>query len=316
MQMSGEIVQDYAPGSPAHFFFQFPSVKRICSSSCLNAHKEKFSDESMGASLLELEKYSESKSLKHSIKIESSRRLIQEVEPLFIDIFINEYYRRGITLNGKIEIVNEMRKFICDKSIRFFHKLNDSERNNQIRMIAFYHLQKIGEHVRLRKSFKGKTKIYMIERERYIVNPKDLVDIIDSDGVQNKKMYDFFISHSFLDGDLVLQIIKQLNAKGYTAYCDWTSDNEFLKRSNAGKLTEVVLQKRISQSNMVLFVSTINSTNEQGLAKTKWLDMELNYASSIGKKLYTFNFTEIKSPFTELKFRFSNENFILDNDFL
>ncbi|EIJ2376140.1 hypothetical protein WOB69_08305 [Vibrio parahaemolyticus] len=72
----------------------------------------------------------------------------------------------------KIEIFNELKKYECNKTIDFFQKINDSERNNQIRRMAFEHLQKIGAFLRLRKN-------YTTERGPFDVTPKDLVDRIE-----------------------------------------------------------------------------------------------------------------------------------------
>ena len=68
------------------------------------------------------------------------------------------------TIDEKIEIVKELEKYECEKSTEFFSKLNDSEKNEQIRRIAFNHLQSIGKYVKLRKNFDGKKKQYICRR--------------------------------------------------------------------------------------------------------------------------------------------------------
>ena len=74
---------------------------------------------------------------------------------------ISAYHKKGNTIEDKLEIFKEIQKFDCDRATQFFYKLNDSERNNQIRNMAFQHLQNTGHYVKLRKNFKGKKKIYM-----------------------------------------------------------------------------------------------------------------------------------------------------------
>ena len=95
--------------------------------------------------------------------------------------------KQVFTIRDKIEIFNELKKYECQKTTDFFHKLNDCERNNQIRRMAFEHLQKIGVFVRLRKNFKGKSKSYMTERDPFNVTPKDLVARIEEKSLQSKK---------------------------------------------------------------------------------------------------------------------------------
>ena len=49
---------------------------------------------------------------------------MQKIEPYYVDVLIVAYHQRGITNEEKTEIVTEMGKFICNKSLTFFYKLN------------------------------------------------------------------------------------------------------------------------------------------------------------------------------------------------
>lgn len=62
--------------------------------------------------------------------------------------------------------------------------------------MAFDHLQESGHYCKLRKSFKGKKKEYMVEKSDFNMTQSDLMQIIENNTVQNKKSYDIFISHS------------------------------------------------------------------------------------------------------------------------
>lgn len=50
---------------------------------------------------------------KRNIKINKEKEDIQTVEPLYIDIFINAYHKKGISTEGKIEILKELEKYEC-----------------------------------------------------------------------------------------------------------------------------------------------------------------------------------------------------------
>ena len=178
----------------------------------------------------------------------------------------------------------ELEKYECEKSTEFFSKLNDSERNEQIRRIAFNHLQSIGKYVKLRKKFDGKKKQYMIEKTEFDMKPFDLLEKIEKDTIQNKKSFDYFISHSFMDNNLVMIIKKHFNQLNYHIYCDWLSDTDFLKRKYAGEYTKIILKKRIEQSNKILFLRTNNTQDERNNYFSEWVQMEIEYANKLNKE--------------------------------
>lgn len=81
--------------------------------------------------------------------------------------------------------------------------------------------------------------------------------------VQGLKYYDLFISHSSKDIDYVQQVVDKANAFGLNCYVDWTSDNDFLKRSMVSDYTKEVLKVRMKQSKKLLFLSSTKSRNSQ-----------------------------------------------------
>ena len=97
--------------------------------------------------------------------------------------------------------------------------------------MAFQHLQSLGKYVKLRKNFKGKKKTYHIDSTLPNYSPEELVKFLNSDSIESKKKYDIFISHSYLDKDLVKIIKNALNIQNLSCYYDWTSDQYFLKRN-------------------------------------------------------------------------------------
>ncbi len=282
----------YYHDTPELFFFKLTKLKNLVSTGQKNKHRTGFELEKVSSALEKLKNSRKFKIKNYYDKISNAKKLIQNVEPLYIDIFIAAYHDRRITTKDKIEILNEIKKYSCGKSIDFLQKINDSERNTQVRLMAFEHLQKIGIFVKLRKNFKGKKKSYATEIDPFEVTPKDLVEKIEKNTIQNKKSFDIFISHSYKDSDLVTKLKDILNAHDISVYCDWSNDNDFLKRSSISEYTEIVLKKRIEQSNTFLFLQTENSVKDNTEILSKWVQMEINYATEKLKPIYCLNITD------------------------
>ena len=274
----------YKTHSPEAFFFAMPAVKRILSPQHKMKHKASYDEN------IRNEKYNALKERRHKrnveirSKISKNTELMQIVEPYYIDALIFAYRRRGITTEEKMEIVVEMGRYICDKTIRFFYQINYSERNNQIRNIAFKHLQKCGQYVKLRKGFQGKQKSYMTERTNYNMTPEDLKQRLDADTIQGKKRFGAFMSHSYKDVGIVKKVVRILNEQGVSCYCDWTSDNDFLKRALVSEYTKEVLKVRIAQSDYLFFIRTDNSMTRDKI-NSPWIEMELDHAEELNKDI-------------------------------
>lgn len=123
----------------------------------------------------------------------------------------------------------------------------------------------------------------------------------EADTIQNKKHYSVFVSHSFKDSNLIKQIISILNKQGFSCYCDWLSDNDFLKRSLVSEYTKEVLKKRIEQSDKVLLVRTENSMTGVKL-NSPWIELEIDHSISLKKPIYYIDLLgdRIKLPYTKL----------------
>lgn len=283
----------YNHKNPVDFFYSLAKVKLICSDGFKRKHQASYCESDRKKSIVVLKE-----KIKKPKKVSPN---LQFTDPYHLDIFVSAYHKRGNTQHDKLEIVNELKKFKTKETIRFFQKLNDSEKNNQIRDISFEHLQSIDAYVRKRKGFKGKKKNYHSDTDSFIVTPADLVNKLQRGGVQSKKSFDLFISHSYKDNTLVNRWVSGLNKYGLHVYCDWTSDNDFLKRELVSEFTEVVLKERILQSSKVLFLQTDNSVNIGGEVLSPWVKMELEYASAINKEILCINSTSLVSLFTEVE---------------
>ena len=161
-----------------------------------------------------------------------------------------------------------------------------------------------------RKGFKGKKKEYYVDTDKFIVTPADLVDRLKRGGIQSKKSFDLFVSHSCKDNILVNKLVSELNRHGLRIYCDWTSDNDFLKRELVSEYTEVVLKERIEQSRKVLFLQTESSVSCNGYVQSPWVKMELEHASKVSKEILCINTTFLLPLFPE--FSSLNSEYKLD----
>ncbi len=293
------------------FFFSSQKVKHILSYGQRLQHKQQYSEEFKTDSLIKLEQKL-NKSLSKKLVIAKKCEHIQDIEPIYIDIFIKIYHRS--THLEKILIFNELKKFNSNKTINFFYKLNDSEHNNQIRMMAFQHLQNLGKYVKVRKKFKGNKKSYHIDSTLPNYSPEELVKFLNSNSVESKKKYDIFISHSYLDKDLVKSTKNALNLKNLSCYYDWTSDQDFLKRTLISDYTKEVLKKRIEQSEIFLLLLTHNVIAEDKII-SEWVEMEIEYAKSLGKKILCINLANVKHKFTDLNFELRGTSIYLTEIF-
>jgi len=222
----------YKPLSPESFFFSLQKVKHVLSKGYREKHSSIYSENERFEYELKFGRKRDATISKRKRRVENNTRNIQKVDPGFIDALVYAYHRKGNTTSDKLEILREISKYECKKTDEFLWKINDSERNNEIRYLAFIQLQKTGHYVKLRKGFKGKKKSYMTEKSDLIGTPEALAERLSkSKSVQNMKQYDIFVSHSYQDKAVVERIVRGANDAGMNCYVDWTADDDFLKRS-------------------------------------------------------------------------------------
>ena len=262
----------YNPLEPKEYFFSLKKVEYLLSKEFRKKHKQNYNEQ------FRVEKTNELRSQRNR-KIEKSRKRIEEytedsqrVDPGFLDALIYAYHDHRNSTSDKMEIFKEIQKFECEKAIQFFWRLNDSERNSELRNLAFMHLQKSGHYAKLRKGFKGKKKAYQTEKSAFYGTPQTLAEKLkDNRSAQSVKCYDLFISHSSGDKGFVRSIVAKANSQGMSCYVDWTSDNDFLKRSMVSDYTKEVLKVRMNQSKHLLYLSSHRSRNSE------WVSFELDY---------------------------------------
>ena len=262
----------YNPLKPEEYFFSLMKVKYLLSKGFREKHKQNYNEQLRMEKANALRARRNGKIKKRQQRIEAYTEDSQRVAPEFLDALIYAYHDHHNSTNDKMEIFKEIQKFECEKAIQFFWRLNDSERNNQIRNLAFMHLQKSGHYVKLRKGFKGKKKSYQIEKSTFYGTPQALAEKLqDNKSVQGVKCYDLFISHSSKDREFVRSVVTKANSQGLSCYVDWTSDNEFLKRSMVSDYTKEVLKVRMKQSKYLLYLSSDRSRSSE------WVSFELDY---------------------------------------
>ncbi|ELM3617457.1 toll/interleukin-1 receptor domain-containing protein [Aeromonas sobria] len=93
--------------------------------------------------------------------------------------------------------------------------------------------------------------------------------------------FDIFLSHSYLDKDLVFGIKNYLEKHDLSVYVDWIDEQE-LDRSSVDVETAETLRKRMSQCQSLLFATSSNSNT------SKWMPWECGYFDGINGKIAIF----------------------------
>lgn len=82
--------------------------------------------------------------------------------------------------------------------------------------------------------------------------------------------FDIFLSHSFLDKDVVEGLYIELTLQGYSVYVDWIIDPH-LDRENVTKTTAALIRNRLKSSKTLLLAISVNASI------SKWMPWELGY---------------------------------------
>lgn len=252
-------------------------------------------------------------------KIDHAKSKVQQVTPAFIDQLIGLYERKNTSQKDRVYILAELKKYYSPKIIQFFYKLNDTELNKQLRWDAFYHLQSFGYRPRARRQKYMQVHTENKKRREYLKNvypnetfsliqtPNELEYRINNSKEQKLKKYDFFISHSYKDSALVQKLIEHENQNGNDVFCDWINDSDYLKRHLLCSATLSVIEKRLEQSDALLFLRSENSIS------SVWCKYELNYFRALGRPIYTISADNVEnsmySPQLEVDNWFVDENY-------
>ena len=221
-------------------------------------------------------------------KSNHNMRLVQTVKPTYLSYFEQTYFKLKrndpSNVDDRFAVVIETSIFKCPDTIRFLHKVNDSERNYHIRHKAFSILQSWGEIVRLRANRNGKKRYSDTIIPTLVDSPESLLRHIETSQLEQHKYVNLFVSHSYSNAEDIVKIKTQLNANNLSVYVAWMNDQHGLKRSLIGENTEEVLRKRIENSQAIFFVITAESI------KSKWTEWECEVADKLGKKVIVYNY--------------------------
>ncbi|MGP5177680.1 MULTISPECIES: TIR domain-containing protein [Psychrobacter] len=105
-------------------------------------------------------------------------------------------------------------------------------------------------------------------------------DILEEqfDSFNINKTYDIFLSHAFLDAEVIYGLKITLEEAGFTVYVDWYEDSH-LERGEVTKETAVVIRKRMQSCKTLIFAITQNSGD------SKWMLWELGYFDGLKDKV-------------------------------
>ena len=132
-------------------------------------------------------------------------------------------------------------------------------------------------------------KVYPDQKFSIIQTPQELEYRIENAKEQQLKKYDYFLSHSSKDRELVQKLIQFQNKQGKDVFCDWINDIDYLKRHLLCDATLKVIEKRLEQSDALLFVKSEYSMT------SIWCKYELNFYLELGRPIYTIAVEDINS---------------------
>lgn len=99
-----------------------------------------------------------------------------------------------------------------------------------------------------------------------------------SKSFSSSKRYDIFLSHSFLDAEIVSELHARLTGQGYSVYVDWLEDSE-LDRSKVTVNTARQIRDRMKSCRSLIYAFSTNSP------KSVWMPWELGYFDGYNGKV-------------------------------
>lgn len=110
---------------------------------------------------------------------------------------------------------------------------------------------------------------------------KSLSTILKEGRETDQKNFDIFLSHSYIDKELVFGAKVLLEEQGKSVYVDWIEDQE-LDREKIDERTAHRLRVRMRQSDALFYAYSVNSTN------SRWMPWELGYFDGLKGKVAVF----------------------------
>lgn len=92
------------------------------------------------------------------------------------------------------------------------------------------------------------------------------------------KSYDIFLSHSYLDKDVVLGLSIELGNQGYAVYVDWIEDPS-LDRSSITNENALLIKERMKVSKSLLYAVSPHAQ------ESRWMPWELGFMDGLARKV-------------------------------
>lgn len=99
-----------------------------------------------------------------------------------------------------------------------------------------------------------------------------------AEGPPPDREFDIFLSHSYLDAELVLGLKTTIETMQHSVYVDWVEDNH-LVRSRVSRVTAELLPQRMAKSRSLFFAASGTST------ASKWMPWECGYFDGLKGKV-------------------------------
>lgn len=218
--------------------------------------------------------------------LETNLVYVQEICPPYVAKLIKTYFnirkQQTLDINARYLILLEASQFKCKDTLSFLHRINACEKNHDLRMMAFYTLQRMGEHPWLSRERKGKQRLSQLKKIDIQKNPTELLKMLSKYQNLLYQRFDIFLSHSSRDEKELLRIKSKLNKQGFVVYIDWVNDREMLNRANQNENTWNALFLRMDQSCRLLYVMTDNCINSECTKK------EVEYFKAKKKSVYVY----------------------------
>jgi hypothetical protein len=129
--------------------------------------------------------------------------------------------------------------------------------------------------------------------------------IRESINASSSQTFDVFLSHSFIDNELILRFRELLTNQGKSVYVDWLVDkvgeNETIDKTNALKI-----QSRMKQCETMIYVHTPSASI------SKWCPWEVGYFDALNKKVLVSIISDSDEPTTGQEYLDIYDRFFID----
>lgn len=98
--------------------------------------------------------------------------------------------------------------------------------------------------------------------------------------------YDIFLSHSYLDKDIIIGLKAKLEEMKYSVYVDWIEDDD-LDRRKVTKDTADIIRKRMKNCKCLFFAISFSSSS------SKWMPWECGFFDGLKEKVSILPVTKL-----------------------